>query len=129
MYKRQFLHDAADGFIQLTDSPGGGSSASQNPSISDDGTRVTFISNRNLDGENSNNNNEVFLASCSSPDQAFTDVPPSSTFFDEISWMANAGISGGFQPGPTYKPSASVTRAAMSAFMFRLADGPGVDLG
>jgi Tol biopolymer transport system component len=119
-----FLHDTTDGFIQLTDSAGGGAAPSEAPALSDDGSRIAFISNRSLDGPNDGGNSDLFLASCSSPDQTFTDVPPSSTFFDEISWMASAGISTGFQPGPTYKPSQAVSRAAMSAFMYRLAGLP-----
>jgi hypothetical protein len=39
---------------------------------------------------------------------------------------ADAGISEGDQPGPTCRPSAAVSRQAMSAFVHRLADGPGV---
>jgi hypothetical protein len=62
------------------------------------------------------------------PTATFTDVATTSQFFTEIEWMADEGITTGFQPGPTYKPGSAVSRAAMSAFMFRLADGPGVDL-
>jgi hypothetical protein len=50
----------------------------------------------------------------------FTDVGPGNDFFTEIEWMADTGISEGYQPGPTYRPSAPVTRQAMSAFMYRL---------
>jgi hypothetical protein len=34
--------------------------------------------------------------------------------------MADAGLSVGYEPGPTYRPSAPVTRQAMSAFLHRL---------
>ncbi|OWY59276.1 hypothetical protein B7486_75440, partial [cyanobacterium TDX16] len=60
--------------------------------------------------------------------QTFTDVSPSHPFSDEIEWMADTGISTGYQPGPTYRPSIAVSRQAMSAFMRRLAEGPGVSL-
>jgi subtilisin family serine protease len=56
--------------------------------------------------------------------QTFTDVARSSTFWGDIEWMAANGISTGNQPGPTYKPSQAVSRAAMSAFMYRLAGEP-----
>jgi Tol biopolymer transport system component len=51
----------------------------------------------------------------------FVDVPKTHPFSFEIEWMAATGISEGFQPGPTYRPAVAVSRAAMSAFMFRLA--------
>jgi hypothetical protein len=61
---------------------------------------------------------------------SFADVALTSTFFTEIEWMASEGITTGFPStggdgvGPstdTYRPSADVTRQAMSAFMYRLA--------
>jgi hypothetical protein len=53
---------------------------------------------------------------------AFTDVGTSHPFYEEVSWMGWQGISTGSQPGPVYKPSDPVSRQAMSAFMYRLAD-------
>ncbi len=49
----------------------------------------------------------------------FTDVGEEHPFSDEIAWMAEAGISQGYEDG-TYRPGAPVTRQAMSAFMQRL---------
>jgi hypothetical protein len=54
----------------------------------------------------------------------FTDVSAGHPFFAEIEWMAFKGITEGFLPGPSYRPSSPVTRQAMSAFMYRLADEP-----
>jgi subtilisin family serine protease len=54
----------------------------------------------------------------------FLDVAPSHPFYLDIEWMADQGISTGYVPGPTYRPSNPVTRQAMSAFMYRLADSP-----
>ena len=54
----------------------------------------------------------------------FTDVSTGHPFFAEIEWMADEGITNGFQPGPTYRPAIPVTRQAMSAFMYRLAGEP-----
>lgn len=53
----------------------------------------------------------------------FRDVPPSMQFSNEIEWMASAGISTGW-PDNTYRPSQTVARDAMSAFMYRLAGSP-----
>jgi hypothetical protein len=58
----------------------------------------------------------------------FSDVGDSHPFSSEIEWMAAEQISEGYEDG-TYRPSLPVSRQAMSAFMHRLADGPGVDLG
>jgi hypothetical protein len=61
------------------------------------------------------------------PTSSFGDVATSSLFFTEIEWMAEEEITTGF-PGGLFKPGQAVTRQAMSAFMHRLADGPGVGL-
>ena len=47
------------------------------------------------------------------------DVPANHPFCSDIEWMKAQGISTGFADG--YRPSAPVTRQAMSAFMARLA--------
>ena len=52
----------------------------------------------------------------------FTDVGTGHPFYAAIEWMAHEDITTGF-PGNTYRPGADVTRQAMSAFMYRLADG------
>ncbi|MFW7415552.1 S-layer homology domain-containing protein [Demequina sp. SO4-18] len=52
---------------------------------------------------------------------SFKDVSRrSSEFYDEIAWMASAGISTGWKDG-TFRPLDHVTREAMAAFLFRLA--------
>ena len=51
----------------------------------------------------------------------FSDVAPGGTFFTEIEWMAAQRITTGFSDG-TYRPTAPVTRQAMSAFMQRLGE-------
>jgi hypothetical protein len=53
----------------------------------------------------------------------FSDVPLTSIFARDICWMGVQGITTGF-PGNLYKPANSVTRGAMSAFMYRLAGEP-----
>jgi hypothetical protein len=54
------------------------------------------------------------------PTATFSDVAAGSTFFTEIEWMAEEGITTGF-PGGLFKPDQDVTRQSMSAFMVRLA--------
>jgi hypothetical protein len=54
----------------------------------------------------------------------FRDVGPNHPFFDEVEWVAGAGIAGGYADG-TYRPSATVTRQSMAAFLFRMAGSPG----
>lgn len=51
----------------------------------------------------------------------FDDVPTSNPFHDEISWMVDVGITGGFSDG-TYRPGSAVTRGSMAAFLQRLFD-------
>jgi hypothetical protein len=48
----------------------------------------------------------------------FNDVNENHPFFDDIEWMAETGISEGYQDG-TYRPGDPVTRQAMSAFIHR----------
>jgi len=55
----------------------------------------------------------------------FRDVPLDHAFFREIEWMSETEITTGYSDD-TYRPGAGVSRQAMSAFMRRLADGPGV---
>lgn len=57
----------------------------------------------------------------------FKDMTPASPFYKEAAWMAEAEISTGYDDG-TYRPSATVSRQAMAAFMYRLAGEPAVTL-
>jgi lysophospholipase L1-like esterase len=54
----------------------------------------------------------------------FRDVGTSHPFYDEIEWAEDEGVIAGFPDG-TFRPSASVSRQAMAAFMFRLVDPDG----
>jgi len=59
----------------------------------------------------------------------FTDVPDTNVFHNDISWLADAGVTLGCNP-PTnnqYCPSSNVTREQMAAFMHRLSDNQVVD--
>jgi hypothetical protein len=60
------------------------------------------------------------LSSAAYATHDFSDVPTSSPFHDDISWLAESGITTGF-PDDTYRPNEPVSRQAMAAFMRRLA--------
>jgi hypothetical protein len=65
----------------------------------------------------------VALGSVASPTAVwavatFSDVPPEHTFYDDISAIADAGVSVGYPDG-TYRPGVGVTRAQMAGFMRR----------
>src|SRR5512143_2185109 len=49
----------------------------------------------------------------------FPDVPPGNTFATEIAWLVAQGITNGYPDGG-FHPSASITRQAFAAFLFRL---------
>jgi hypothetical protein len=55
---------------------------------------------------------------------SFSDVPADHPFFAEVEWMAAQGVSTGYPDG-TFRPGEVVRRAAMSAFLQRLADAGG----
>ena len=57
---------------------------------------------------------------------AFTDVPDTNVFHDDIAWMADNAITFGCGSG-NFCPKAPVTREQMSAFMRRLAENQVVD--
>jgi hypothetical protein len=50
----------------------------------------------------------------------FSDVSAAHPFFEEIEWMAEAGVSEGYSDG-TFRPGTAVSRAAMAAFLQRVA--------
>ncbi|WP_346843385.1 S-layer homology domain-containing protein, partial [uncultured Rothia sp.] len=54
---------------------------------------------------------------------AFKDVPTSHPFYKEISWLAASGITTGWADG-TFRPDENISRAAMGAFLYRLAGSP-----
>lgn len=59
--------------------------------------------------------------------QRFSDVPPEMQFFAEMTWLADQGVSTGWDTGNgirEYRPLEPVNRDAMAAFMYRLAGSP-----
>lgn len=63
---------------------------------------------------------ETYEAPAESP---FSDVSVEDTFYREIAWLAETGITTG-HPDGTFQPGASVSREAMAAFLYRMADLP-----
>lgn len=53
----------------------------------------------------------------------FTDITPQTQFYKEMAWLAEKGISTGWDDG-TYRPWEPVNRDAMAAFMYRLDTSP-----
>ena len=60
------------------------------------------------------------------PDPGFSDVPESHPFAAPIAWLVRSQITTGYDDG-TFRPTASVTRQAMAAFLYRAAGSPAFD--
>ncbi|MDO5619000.1 S-layer homology domain-containing protein [Kocuria sp.] len=54
----------------------------------------------------------------------FVDVPLTSQYFREISWLADQGVTTGYNDG-TFRPGNAIHRDAMAAFFYRIAGEPG----
>lgn len=52
--------------------------------------------------------------------QEFSDVPNGYIFADEIAWLADQGITTGYNDG-TFRPRSRISREATAAFLYRLA--------
>ena len=59
--------------------------------------------------------------------QRFTDVPPTDWAYDDVEWLASAGLTNGCGDGTAFCPDGDVTRREMAAFMHRLATSKVVD--
>ncbi|HEU0257317.1 MAG TPA: S-layer homology domain-containing protein [Microbacteriaceae bacterium] len=57
------------------------------------------------------------------PRQAFSDVPASSQFAAAIDWLAQKHITTGYADD-TFRPTRTITREAMAAFLYRLDGSP-----
>lgn len=59
----------------------------------------------------------------------FSDVPTTNVFHDDISWLADAGVTKGCNPpdNTNFCPADTVTRQTMAAFLRRLAENQVVD--
>jgi hypothetical protein len=60
--------------------------------------------------------------------QDFNDVSRTHPFWSDIQWINEEDIASGYLDGG-YHPSAAISRAAMSAFLYRLAGEPSVVVG
>lgn len=54
---------------------------------------------------------------------SFKDITSSTQFYPEMMWLAHTGVSLGY-PDATYRPGQPIERAAMAAFLYRLAGSP-----
>jgi hypothetical protein len=57
------------------------------------------------------------------PNPGFSDVSPGDTFYTEIAWAVDAGVTEGITP-TTFGPGLPVTRASMATFLWRLQNEP-----
>ncbi|GMA31540.1 lamin tail domain-containing protein [Litorihabitans aurantiacus] len=65
------------------------------------------------------------------PEPSFTDVAADDQFFAQIEWLAERGISTGWDNGggtASFRPLEPIARDAMAAFLHRLAGSPEVEL-
>lgn len=60
------------------------------------------------------------------PKSPFVDVPTDYVFYKEITWLASTGVSEGWPVGAgrEFRPTATVTRDVMAAFLYRFAGSP-----
>lgn len=68
----------------------------------------------------------AIIAGTASPSGAaatYSDVPFDHPFSEEIEWTADQGLMTGFSDG-TFRPSRAITRAAITAILYRLAGEP-----
>jgi len=56
-------------------------------------------------------------------DNTFPDVATTHPFFEEVSWLVDAGLTTGYADG-TYKPAFTLTRQTTAAFLYRDAGEP-----
>ncbi|CBE69930.1 MAG: hypothetical protein F9K13_07465 [Candidatus Methylomirabilis oxygeniifera] len=98
------ISEAQYTYSQLTTTTGDGSAS---PSISADGTRIAFRSNRNLTGGNSDGNYEIFLWISGSGFTQITDTTGDSTYSylsisadgTRIAFRSNRNLTGGNSDG------------------------------
>lgn len=57
----------------------------------------------------------------------FSDVPTDHVYYPEITWLADEGITTGYEDG-TFRPAGDLSRGAMAAFLYRMAGSPEVEL-
>lgn len=57
------------------------------------------------------------------PTPSFSDIPSTHTFVPHITWLAERGITSGFDDG-TFKANQSITRGQLAVFLYKLAGEP-----
>jgi hypothetical protein len=125
-YVRQLQYDAATAKGALADARG---AVTENYSMFE-GSKLMGVSSSSSIGRAS----AIYTTAVALPTIAmlddtleFTDVPSVLGFFPEITWLSGTGITRGYQEADgsfTYRPSASVLREQMAAFLYRFAGSP-----
>jgi glucose/arabinose dehydrogenase len=67
------------------------------------------------------------VAAGPAPPPTFSDVSPEHPFYGHVTWMAEEGLSTGYADG-AFGGDLPVSRAAVAAFLHRLADAPAVEV-
>ena len=84
---------------------------------------INIDSNGNLQGIIPSDHNMIMATAEVPANTTFVDVKPSTMFYKEIEWLASKGIAKGYDDR-TYRPTASIQRDAMAAFLYRYAGSP-----
>lgn len=58
-----------------------------------------------------------------SPTVVFADVPPTSSWYEDVVWLAASGITTGSGDGTVFQGEDPVTRGQMAAFLYRASNG------
>jgi Tol biopolymer transport system component len=87
------------------------------PAIAGDGAWIAFAADAQLSADG--DITDPWVATCG----LYSDVGPGNQFLADIAWLRSHEITTGYDDG-TFRPASSVSRMAMSAFLYRLAGSP-----
>ncbi len=104
------------------------SSTSTSSSSTSTSTSSTSTSSTSSTSTSSTSTSSTSTTSTTLPAPDFSDVPPDHPFAAEITWLAQEGITTGFGDG-TFRPTESITRQALAAFIWRMQGEPSVGPG
>jgi hypothetical protein len=80
---------------------------------------------KRADGEPLSDHDALAVTFAWTLDPAFTDVPTSHSFFGEIGWLSNLGLTSGYGDG-TFRPGATTPRQDVAALLHRYAERLGL---
>ncbi len=69
----------------------------------------------------------VFASVGAVPEPRFSDVPYTHAFHADVEWLAESGITSGYEDG-TFRPANPVTRQAFASFLYKAAGSPAFDV-